>query len=733
MTIERKWLGRWINDGKTMVTPNAEFDNAPYVRKTFDCPHAPEKATIFLCGLGWHVLFVNGQKADDRVLAPTITQFDKRVSFIEYDVTRLLKTGKNAVCVLLGNGLYNCRVHKWSFDKAPWRDYPKLLCDIVIDGKTVAKSDYSWKTHPSPVTFNELRNGQYFDARQEIPGFADPDFPDDQWDNAALCVPPGGRVVQENMPPCKVMQSYPAVSKKNLDNNIAIYDFGTNLTGWCRIKVQGKAGSKVELNYTEKIDTDSGEIDTKEINPYENFGKFQTDQYTLKGDPDGEFYEPDFTYHGFRYVQITLSGDVEVADIQAQFVHTAFAVAGKFDSSSKVLNSLQRNTLQSFKSNYTGIPTDCPHREKNGWTGDAAIVAESGLWNFDMEKSYSHFLQILADTQRPNGQLPGIAPSAGWGYNWGGGPAWDTLLFEYPWQIYCFYGKTELIKKYYSNFQLYLEYCENLSENHLLNFGLGDWCHWNRKAITPVEVTSSGYYYQNVSRMAFFADLLDKKQDAADYRKLAENIRASFLEKFANPDGSFADKSPTATAAALFFSLAEENNIQKSVDFLVKQIRERQHKADFGILGAKYVPEVLADHGFADDAFEIITQKEFPGWGWQIAQGATTLWENWNGKNSQNHIMFGSISAWMYKYPGGIKILPETPGFRKFMIKPCFVEKLDRVNAFHISPYGIIRSNWKKINGKTVCHFEIPSGTQAEIILPGKIIKDASGNLDLTF
>ena len=193
-------------------------------------------------------------------------------------------------------------------------------------------------------------------------------------------------------------------------------------------------------------------------------------------------------------------------------------------------------------------------------------------------------------------------------------------------------------------------------------------------AITPVEVTSSGYYYQNVSRMAFFADLLDKKQDAADYRKLAENIRASFLEKFANPDGSFADKSPTATAAALFFSLAEENNIQKSVDFLVKQIRERQHKADFGILGAKYVPEVLADHGFADDAFEIITQKEFPGWGWQIAQGATTLWENWNGKNSQNHIMFGSISAWMYKYPGGIKILPETDKFSGRTLTQCYTD-----------------------------------------------------------
>ena len=198
MNLERKWLGRWINAGRTMGTPTSEMVSAPYLRKTFLCERKPQKASLFLCGLGWHVLYVNGRKADDRVLAPTVSQFDKHVGYIEYDVTRLLKKGKNAVTVLLGNGLFNCRVHMWSFDKAPWRDFPKLLCDIVIDGKTAAKSDASWKVHASPVTFNEFRNGQYYDARLEVPGFADPGLDDSDWKAASLCMPPGGRVIRRS-------------------------------------------------------------------------------------------------------------------------------------------------------------------------------------------------------------------------------------------------------------------------------------------------------------------------------------------------------------------------------------------------------------------------------------------------------------------------------------------------------------------------------------------------------
>ena len=734
MSLERKWQGRWINAGKTMVAPNNDIENAPLFRKTFICEEKPEQATLFLCGLGWHVLYINSQKADDRVLAPTVTQFDKHVSFIEYDITGFLKKGKNSVVVLLGNGLFNCRVPKWGFDKAPWRDHPKMLCDITVDGKTIAKSGTDWKMHDSPVTYNELRNGQYYDARLEIPGFADPDYDDSNWKSAALCTPPGGRIIKEMIQPCKVMQSYPAVSSRFVSSLETTYDFGTNLTGWCRIRVKGEAGAKIKILYAEQVDPISGHINRQEIAPYENFGPFQTDEYILKGDPDGEEYEPFFTYHGFRYAQTCIFGNADLLDIQAQFVHTAFSETGQFESSDTLLNTLQRNTVQSYKSNFTGIPTDCPHREKNGWTGDAAIAAETGLWNFDMEAGYSHFLRIVADTQRVNGQLPGIAPTAGYGFNWGGGPAWDTILFEYPYLVYLFYGKKDLIEQYYDCFTRYLEYCSTREEEDgLLNFGLGDWCHWDSAAAAPVEVTSSVFYYQNLLRTAFFANLLGIKDDAVIYQKLAAKIRNSFIKKFANEDGTFADRSLTATASALYFNLAEEDKTEKSIRALVQQVREQQHKANFGILGAKYIPRVLAEYGYADDALEIITQKEFPGWGWQVEQGATSLWENWNGRNSQNHIMFGDISAWMYQYPGGIRPAKETPGFRKFAIKPCFVKKLDHVKTAYRSLHGLIKSEWIKKNGNIYCEFEIPASCRADIILPQQTIPDASGIVKIDF
>ncbi len=733
MDLERKWQGRWINAGSTMGTPSDENNNAPYLRKTFICERKPKKASVFLCGLGWHVLYVNSRKADDRVLAPTVSQFDKHVGFIEYDVTKFLKKGENAVVVLLGNGLFNCSNPKWSFDKAPWRDYPKLLCDVVADGKTVAKSDASWKIHDSPITFNEFRNGQYYDARLEVPGFADPELDDSDWETAALCMPPGGRVIREINDPCKVMKSYPAVVSRFVSCWETTYDFGTNLTGWCRIKFRGEAGTQVKILYSEQIDPISWNIDIQEISQYSRvapFGLFQTDGYILKGNPDGEEYEPSFAYHGFRYAQVWIYGKAELLDIRAQFVHTSFTETGKFESSDATLNTLQRNTLQSFKSNFTGIPTDCPHREKNGWTGDAAIAAETGIWNFDMMRGFSHFMRIVADTQRPNGQLPAIAPTGGWGYNMGSGPAWDNILFEYPWQVYLFYGRTDLIEQNYDHFLLYLEYCQTREEEDgLLNFGLGDHCHWDYSAITPVEVTSSGYYYQNLLRTAFFADLFGKIDDANEYRKQANRIRKSFQKKFAHSDGTFADGSLTATAATLYFGLLENSKIEKCVKALVKQVREHKHKADFGILGAKYIPRVLAEYGYADDALEIITQKKFPGWGWQIKHGASSLWETWNGKGSQNHIMFGDISAWMYQYLGGIRPLKESPGFRKFVIKPCFVKKLDYVKACHVSPYGSIKSEWKRKNGKIQCMFDVPPGSRADIILPGKTIRNAAGRV----
>lgn len=726
--MTRNWNGYWINTGKRMTAPAANVGAAPYLRKTFLCETVPMQAKIYLCGLGWHELYVNGRKADDRVLAPVVTQYDKRDSYIEYDVTGLLKPGRNAVAVLLGNGWYNCHTAEvWSFDKAPWRDWPKLLCDIVADGKLLAKSDTSWVTHDSPVTFDALRNGEHYDARLELPGFAEPGFDDSAWAPAVQCNPPGGRIVKEDLEPCRIMREYSPVKETFLFPHQAVYDFGTNLTGWCEIGIEGEPGSSVTLEYSELI-RENGNISQEEIAMFIKKDGFQKDTFHLKGCGTEQF-RPHFTYHGFRYVRVTLWGPTrlpEIKSIKAQFVHNGFRKAGSFDSSDATLNRLQQLTEQSYLSNFTGIPTDCPHREKNGWTGDAQLACETGLWNYDGKDAYTHFVRLLADTQRPSGQLPGIAPSGGWGYNWGSGPAWDSMLFEGVWQIYLFYGDSEPAREQYDAMARYIEYCRGMSENNLVRFGLGDWCHWNSRNMAPAELTSTGYYYSDTVRLARFAAIFGKEDDANYYNGLAAAIRKSFNEKFYNGDGTYANGVMTALAAALYFDLAEKDR-ELTARKLVELVRAGNHKTDFGILGAKYVPRVLADYGYAEDAFQLITQPEFPGWGHWVKLGATSLWEHWNGCSSQNHIMFGDISAWMYQYLGGATPCFETPGFRHFKLKPCFVPQLSHMTMSHETPHGTLRVSWRRSADGVQCSIELPDGCSADLELPGQPSREITG------
>lgn len=725
--MTRQWSGYWINDGKCMGAPADTVGAAPYLRRTFVCDRTPAEAKIYLCGLGWHELHVNGSRVGSRVLAPVVTQYDRRDSYIEYDVTSLLRPGRNAVAVLLGNGWYNCHsTRNWSFDRAPWRDWPKLLCDIIADGRLLAKSDCSWRVHESPVRFDALRNGEHYDARFEISGFADPDFDDSAWAPAAQCNPPGGLIVPEDLEPCRIMREYEPAGRTVLSPIQTVFDFGVNLTGWCEIEVEGPRGAAVRLEYAEQIRA-NGNITRDELDMYVSDGEFQTDVYTLKGE-GRELFHPHFTYHGFRYVRITSwEKDVKVHSVKAQFIHNDFRETGKFESSDPTLNRLQQITVQSYLSNFTGIPTDCPHREKNGWTGDAGLACETGLWNRDGRRAYLHFLRLLADTQRPSGQLPGIAPTGGWGYNWGSGPAWDSFLFEGVWQLYLFYGDDAPARELYDCMKRYVEYCRGMSEDNLVRFGLGDWCHWNQHDIVPVEVTSSCYYYSDAVRLARFAALFGKNGDAQTYTKLAAAIRKSFNAKFYRGDGSYASGNMTALAAPLFFGIAGQDQ-ELTARKLVQLVRANAHKTDFGILGAKYVPRVLADYGYAQDAFQLITQPQFPGWGYWVRCGATTLWENWNGDSSQNHIMFGDISAWMYQYLGGAAPCFEAPGFRRFTLKPNFIPQLSHISMSHDTPHGPLLVSWKRDAGGVACEVTVPDGCTAELCLPGQAEQEISGH-----
>ena len=725
----RKWNGRWISSGKPMTAHICTTGAAPCLRKEFTCPKQFEKATLYLCGLGWHTLYVNGKKADDRVLCPTMSRYDCQAMYNVYDVTRLLKSGVNAIAVLLGNGLYNCfEIQHWSFDKAPWRDWPKLCCDLEIDGTTILSSDTTWKLHDSPIIFDALRNGEYYDARLEMDGFALPGFDDSTWQNAKACFPPGGDLLEDEATPCRITRRFKPVASWRINDYTTVYDFGVNLTGWGSIGVRGPSGSLIELQYCERVDPITHLGITQELDSYIDTGRFQCDRYILRGSGDLEHWSPLFTYHGFRYIQVFFYNGAQLEEIEACFIHSDFKTVGSFSSSSDMLNTLQRNTLQSYICNYTGIPTDCPHREKNGWTGDACLAAETGLWNYDAKQSFEHFIDVLVSCQRVNGQLPGIAPTGGYGYNWGNGPApFDSILFEYPYQLYLFHGDATIIRRHYDAMRRYLDYCDSMSHDHLIEFGLGDWKLPPGTILAPIPVTSTAYYYQDLLRTAFFAKLLCRPEDEASYTELSSVVKTAFQQAFVHSDGTVANDAWTALATTLYFQLADTTTLHRIAQRLVEKVRDYRHRANYGTLGAKFVPRVLADYGYIDDALQVITQEEFPGWGWQVMQGATTLWENWLGNGSRNHIMFGDISAWMYQYLGGLQPLPETPAFKHTRIKPCFASGLDFVNVMHTSPYGTLSVSWKRLRESIDCRIELPPDCTAEVILPNQTATISEG------
>jgi len=713
----RKWNARWIC--------GVPGEAAPYLRQTFALGDGFENVTAYVCGLGFHELSVNGSKADDRELAPVITQYDKRAGYIAYDITHLVRCGKNVITVLLGNGFYNTDSQdSWGFEHASWKHIPKLLCEVVADGKTVLSSDNSWKSIASPITFNQVRNGEFYDARLEISDLDDPDLEVSSWVNCRYCNPPGGLIAEEDCEPCKVTEKFACQKIAQFcsasKSSSMVFDVGENITGRCVFEVKGAPGTVVELVYAEHI-LENGDVSQDHISTYVKKHAFQTERYTLKGNGPEKWHSR-FTWHGFRYCKIYLfSADcsIELLDFYAEGISTAFENAGSFESSCDTLNRLQKITRRSYISNFTGIPTDCPHREKNGWTGDAQIAIECGLWNFKAAKAAAYFVRTLIDTQRVNGQLPGIAPTGGWGYNWGSGPGWDIALFEIPWRIRLFTGDSRPLENALPAMEKYLDYALSMSTDYLVDYGLGDWSCSRVDELTASVFTSTAYFYYAAKIMSYCKP---------EYAALAEAIKGSLNRNFYRGNGIYSDGKRTALAAALYFGIAPDEVKQEVVEQLVKAIRERNHTTGFGIFGAKYILRVLADYGYLADAYKLATQKEFPGWGYWVAKNATTLWERWDGSDSQNHIMFGDISAWMFEYLAGIKPDVDNPGFKRFTVKPAY-DLLDRVNAVHEAPDGKIHVCYERADsGKISGSVTVPEKCTADVFLPDGSSRSVSGS-----
>ncbi len=621
----RRWSANWINCGYSHTNCEAPVRPAPCFRKEFEFSGA--EALLHLCGLGYHELYVNGKRVGDEVLQPVVSQYDRRARYITYDIGTYLRPGKNAIGVMLGDGWYNpSTADVWHFDKVGWADYPKLICELEAAGGILLKSDRSWRfSEDGPLTFTQLRNGECYDARKEFAGWAECGFDDSAWKNAEIIPGPGGVLTKQTMPGCRVTERIRPEGRFPGQKGAVIYDMGLGMTGWARLKVHGEAGSVVRLRYSEHSNAYFSDIDQGNICKFVRSGDFQTDRYTLKGEGTEEFV-PRFTYHGFNFVEVLVeSGKAEIVDIEGEFVRTAFDPVGSFRSDHEMLNRLFEATINSFAGNFTGIPTDCPHREKNGWTGDASLAVDTGLFAFGLADSYAHFIQTMGDTQRPNGQFSGIVPTGGWGFNWGSGPVWDSAFIVIPWSVYLYTGDDSLIRMNYEKMLRYLDYANTLAAGHIIRFGLGDWCHDDRLKVVDTQVTSTAYYHYLAMLVAKCAALLGDKAAAERLAALGAEIRAAFNAAFYKGDGIYAKGEPTALAVALELGLCPDEERAAVAAKLAEHMENRRCRAEFGIVGAKFVPRALANAGYLETPAESSISPPTPAGatGWTAAPGTS--------------------------------------------------------------------------------------------------------------
>lgn len=744
---ESDWKGKWIAN-RAKLDPDetlpidirgrkADADSlvtqkiaSPLLRKGFAATKPIKRAMAYICGLGFHELRINGKKVGDSVLDPTFSRYNKRVLYVTHDVTKLIRHGENAIGVMLGNGWFNCHSRDaWDFDHAAWRATPRLLLQMRLeyaDGSSdVIVSDGSWKTTAGPIVFDCIRNGESYDARLEKPGWDTAGYSDSEWKPVEAADGPGGKLVAQKAQPVKVMETIKPVKVTEPKPGVFVFDMGVNIAGWARLKVAAPVGTSITMKYDERL-TSEGVVEQRN-HEHLYSGKFQTDTYTTKG-VGLETWEPRFVYHGFQYVQVEgYPGKPTLDSIEARVVNTGFEPVGEFACSNDLLSKIQRNTLRSYVSNFVGYPTDCPHREKNGWTGDAHLAAETGLYNFDAAAAYTRWLNDFDDCQRPDGDLPGIVPTGEWGY--GNGPSWDSAYILIPWYLYAYRGDAGPLKTHYEGFKRYLDFLASRAEGHIVSFGLGDWCPPEGGAQgykTPEALTSTAYYYVDAKIVSEVAKMMGKSDEARKYADLAEEIRKAFIAKFYNSEtGTYTGEEQCGMATALYQGLVPDGEKDKVVKALVAEVERRNGHLWAGILGTKYLLHALTDNGKADVAYGVTTKREWPSWGYWIDQGATTLWEDWRGDASLNHIMFGDIGAWFYEALAGINPDPAKPGFKHIIIRPRPVGDLKWVSAWHRSPYGVIRSSWKREEGKFLLDIEIPANTTATIYLPDGTVQEA--------
>lgn len=694
---------------------NRDYLAAPYFAKIINVDNITS-ASVDITGLGYFELYINGRKVGDDIFSPPFSQYEKQVYYLTYDIKDYLIEGENTFVVVLGSGMYNVHVNNsWNYDVAQFRGLPKFIMSGHINGQKI-QSDLSWKVRTGPITSEDIYTGEYYDANKEFD--INNIIFDESWEDVVVVESPTEQLCKMEMEPIKEIEEIKPVNFWKLDDKY-VFDLGQNITGYARLKTNEAKGTTINLLYGEMLV--GQEVEMKFLHRHtskKDQHLLQIDKYTCKGGE--ETWQPRFTYHGFQYVEVTGLSNASLDSITGILIHNDLERIGNFESSNKLLNKIFEIGDIANTNNLQSIPTDCPHREKNGWTGDLNLSYEYFFMTYDADKFFTKWLNDIKNTQKNTGQISCIAPNPGWGYDHISGPVWDATYLITPWNMYLYYANTDIIRKLYPHLQEYIKWQKTHEVLGLIRYGLGDWCSPNRKANkpkSPRNYTTTLYHFETVRLMSKFAKILNKLEDQKMYQQHAENLRKSIIKNFINTETGFIKGDcQTSYSAAIFFNIVEGELKDKVVKRLVKEVEKANYHLDTGIIGTKFLLEALSDNGYHNLALKITTQKTFPSWGYWVMQGATTMWENWNGDDSRNHRMFNSVNSWMYKYLAGINVDENKPGFQKIIIKPHF-DELDFVKAHTFTKFGKVAVEWKKVNNKIELTINAPDECEVEVIV----------------
>jgi alpha-L-rhamnosidase len=716
------WKAKWIGYDAPWEGFGTELPPLPFLRKEFSIGKGIKRAILYVSALGSCEVRLNGQRVGEDIFIPGWSYFRKRAYYRAYDVTDLLKVGRNAIGAILADEWYAGFCGGWGKRNA-YGGEPRLLLQLSMDFQDgtegVLVSDGTWKAKYGPILEADFYMGETYDARREMPGWDSPGFDDSDWEPVAVTDKVGIQLTSHPGEPVRKLMELRATSMHEPKPGVFVFDMGQNMVGWARIKVKGERGRRITLRFAEVLNPD-GTIYR------ENLRRARcTDTYICKGEGE-EIWEPGFTFRGFRYVEVTgYPGRPPLDAVTGVVVGSDVPIVGSFECSNPLVNRLLQNIIWSLRGNYLEVPTDCPQRdERQGWTGDAQIFARTASYLADISAFMTKWLIDLNDSQRDDGAYPDVAPFTGAGF---GTPAWGDAGIIIPYILYLVYGDKRIIERYYERMARYIDYLIRNSRDLLRpDHGYGDWVPAG--AETPKDVLATAYFAYVSKLMSEMAEAIGRKEDGDRYRDLFEKIKDAFNKAYVLPDGRIKGETQTCYVLALYLDLLPESLRPLALNHLVSDIERRDWHLSTGFVGTRMLLPVLSRFGRDDVAYRLFLQETYPSWLYPVKHGATTIWERWDswredrgfqdpGMNSFNHYAFGSVGEWIFSTVVGIDT--DGPGFRRIRIHP-HLDGLDFVRARYKSIAGEIGVEWRKRGDKLEVDLLIPVNAKATVYLPAK-------------